>query len=250
MSNYHSHTAPSFKILPSASTPLNEPPQPTWTNTPQANLALGSCAPPESISSYTPILSITISRPGPHHSQTLLCRIPDPTSLAPCLGQTAHPSGSRYVSAQLFPQGVAKRAGAPGSWRAGARAVRVHVHEARVPVAGREFNPHKWVWRKRKQQPNGKGTVMQGKEVATGSGVRQRVKAWRKERREVEGFGKGKVMEWNRIAVSNFTAMRLERGRRPEGFREWGDMEKNWKRTAENGEEWDELERFFSGIRF
>ncbi|KAF8461741.1 hypothetical protein BDZ91DRAFT_736375, partial [Kalaharituber pfeilii] len=37
---------------------------------------------------------------------------------------------------------------------------------------------------------------------------------------------------------------------RPEGFREWGDMEKNWKRTAENGEEWDELERFFSGIRF
>ncbi|KAF8451376.1 hypothetical protein BDZ91DRAFT_71389 [Kalaharituber pfeilii] len=35
-----------------------------------------------------------------------------------------------------------------------------------------------------------------------------------------------------------------------EGFREWGDMGKNWKRTAENGEEWDELERFFSGIRF
>ncbi|KAF8451473.1 hypothetical protein BDZ91DRAFT_802698 [Kalaharituber pfeilii] len=131
-----------------------------------------------------------------------------------------------------------------------------------------------------------KGTVMQGKEVATGSGVRQRVKAWRKERREVEGSGKGKVMEWNRTAVSNFTAMRLERGRcgvwlkrigaaesekcscgevqtgehlafqcsqrrfRPEGFREWGDMEKNWKRTAENGKEWDELERFFPGIRF
>ncbi|KAF8468203.1 hypothetical protein BDZ91DRAFT_848056 [Kalaharituber pfeilii] len=103
---------------------------------------------------------------------------------------------------------------------------------------------------------------------------------------EVEGFGKGKVMEWNRTAVSNFTVMRLETGRcgvwlkrigaaesekcscgevqtgehlafqcsqqrfRPEGFREWGDVEKNWKRTAENGEEWDELERFFSGIKF
>ncbi|KAF8475082.1 hypothetical protein BDZ91DRAFT_712305 [Kalaharituber pfeilii] len=110
-----------------------------------------------------------------------------------------------------------------------------------------------------------KGTVMQGKEVATRCGLHQRVKAWRKEKREVEGFGKGKVMEF--ATVSNFTAMRLERGRcgkcscgeaqtgahlafQCKGFREWGDMEKNWKRTAENGEEWDELERFFSGIRF
>ncbi|KAF8449718.1 hypothetical protein BDZ91DRAFT_802972 [Kalaharituber pfeilii] len=131
-----------------------------------------------------------------------------------------------------------------------------------------------------------KGTVMQGKEGAAGSGVRQRVKAWRKEKREVEGFGGGKVMEWNRIAVSNFTAWRLKRGRcavwlkrigaaesdkcrcgevqtgehlafrcrnqknRPEGFERWGDTEKNWKRKAENGEEYDVLENFFAGVKF
>ncbi|KAF8446681.1 hypothetical protein BDZ91DRAFT_803459 [Kalaharituber pfeilii] len=115
-----------------------------------------------------------------------------------------------------------------------------------------------------------KGTVMQGKEVATGSGVRQRVKAWRKEKREVEGFGGGKVMEWNRIAVSNFTALRLERGsagagrckpgstslsdaetrRTVQKAERWGDMEKNWKRKAENGEEYDVLENVFAGVKF
>ncbi|KAF8460725.1 hypothetical protein BDZ91DRAFT_798586 [Kalaharituber pfeilii] len=95
-----------------------------------------------------------------------------------------------------------------------------------------------------------------------------------------------RVMEWNRIAVSNFNAFRLERGRcavwlkrigaaesdkcrcrevqtgehlafrcrnqknRPEGFERWGDMEKNWKRKAENGEKYDILENFFSRVKF
>ncbi|KAF8461973.1 hypothetical protein BDZ91DRAFT_735495 [Kalaharituber pfeilii] len=113
-----------------------------------------------------------------------------------------------------------------------------------------------------------KGTVMQGKEVATGSGVRQRVKAWRKEKRKVEGFGGGKVMEWSRVATSNFTALRLEcrcgevqtgehlafrcrsQENRPEGFGKWSDMEKDWKRKVENGEEYDVLENFFAGVKF
>ncbi|KAF8462027.1 hypothetical protein BDZ91DRAFT_850796 [Kalaharituber pfeilii] len=131
-----------------------------------------------------------------------------------------------------------------------------------------------------------KGTAKKGREVVTGSGVCQRIKAWRKERREVEGYGKGRVMEWNRIAVSNFTALCLERGscavwlkrigaaesdkcrhgevqtgehlafrcrnqkNRPEGFERWGDMEKNWKRKVENGEEYDILENFFSRVKF
>ncbi|KAF8460758.1 hypothetical protein BDZ91DRAFT_798640 [Kalaharituber pfeilii] len=126
-----------------------------------------------------------------------------------------------------------------------------------------------------------KGTMEKGREVATGSGVRQRIKAWRKEKREIEGFGGGKVMEWSRVATSNFTALPLERGRcaiwlkklgvaesdrcrcgevqtgehlafrcrsqknRPEGFERWSDMGKNWKRKAENGEEYDILENFF-----
>ena len=30
-----------------------------------------------------------------------------------------------------------------------------------------------------------------------GGGIRQKIKRWRKEARQVEGFGQGKVMSWN-----------------------------------------------------
>ncbi|KAF8446880.1 hypothetical protein BDZ91DRAFT_752683, partial [Kalaharituber pfeilii] len=84
---------------------------------------------------------------------------------------------------------------------------------------------------------------MQGKEVAIGSGVRQRVKAWRKEKREVEGFGGGKVMEWSRGATSHFTALRLERGRCARWLKKLGVAESDRCRcgqvqTGENGEMW------------
>ncbi|KAF8459287.1 hypothetical protein BDZ91DRAFT_742180, partial [Kalaharituber pfeilii] len=84
-------------------------------------------------------------------------------------------------------------------------------------------------------------------------------------------------MEWSRVTTSNFTALRLGRGtcavwlkklgaaesdkcrcgemqtgehlafrcrnqrNGPEGFERWSNMEKNWKRKAENGEEYDIL---------
>ncbi|KAF8453066.1 hypothetical protein BDZ91DRAFT_802436 [Kalaharituber pfeilii] len=154
MFNYHSQAAPSYKIPPWTSTPSNEPPQPSWTNAPQANLALGSCAPPESTSSYTPILCITITRPDPTVLKLVFAGFPTPHLLPrfwveqPTRRVVVVFRHSSFHKALLSEQ-ARREAGGPVPEQYVYTSTR---HEFQLPE---EFNPQRWVWRKREQQPNG-----------------------------------------------------------------------------------------------
>ena len=49
-----------------------------------------------------------------------------------------------------------------------------------------------------------KGAEMRADVVqVTEGGIRQKIKKWRREVRQVEGFGKGKVMSWARRTATN-----------------------------------------------
>ena len=46
----------------------------------------------------------------------------------------------------------------------------------------------------------------------TEGGIRQKVKRWRKEARQVEVFGKGKVMFWARKTATNYSQLGINKG--------------------------------------
>ena len=46
----------------------------------------------------------------------------------------------------------------------------------------------------------------------TEGGIRQKVKSWRKEERQVAGFGKGKAVSWNRRQTTMYSQLRTNKG--------------------------------------
>ena len=46
----------------------------------------------------------------------------------------------------------------------------------------------------------------------TEGGIRQKIKKWRIDVRQVEGFGKGKVMSWSRRTATSYSQLRTNKG--------------------------------------
>ena len=46
----------------------------------------------------------------------------------------------------------------------------------------------------------------------TEGGIRQKVKSWRKEERQVAGFGKGKAVSWNRRQTTTYSQLQTNKG--------------------------------------
>ena len=88
-----------------------------------------------------------------------------------------------------------------------------------------------------REEENGKGVVafgwvkshigLHGNEMADGmakkeeqtdtlqvteGGIRQKIKGWRKEERQVEGFRKGKAVSWNRRQTTTYSQLRTNKG--------------------------------------
>ena len=88
----------------------------------------------------------------------------------------------------------------------------------------------------------------------TEGGVRQKVKKWRRDVRQVEGFGKGKVMSWSRRTATTYSQLRTNKGALQAWRYKIGKAEspecRHCGKAAETGdhlvfvcEEWRELRR-------